>query len=137
NRKDPEEIAGTLTKRYASLLKNYNDLTNDDYVLEEYLTALARAYDPHSDYMGHASTENFNMSMSLSLTGIGAVLKQEDGDCKISELVVEGPAAKSGKITNDDIITAVAQKDQEAVPVTGMPLLKVVGMIRGPKGTIV
>jgi carboxyl-terminal processing protease len=135
DRKDATEIVRTLEKRYTGLLKNYNDLTNDDYVLEEYLTALAHTYDPHSDYMGHASTENFNISMRLSLSGIGAVLKQEDGDCKVGDLVAEGPAAKSGRITNDDIITAVAQKDQEPVTVTGMPLLKVVGMIRGPKGT--
>ncbi len=126
--------AGMILRKNC-LLKNYNDLTNDDYVLEEYLTALAHSYDPHSDYMGHASTENFNISMRLSLSGIGAVLKQEDGDCKVGDLVAEGPAAKSGRITNDDIITAVAQKDQEPVTVTGMPLLKVVGMIRGPKGT--
>ena len=135
DRKDTAEIIKTLDKRYTGMLKNYNDLTNDDYVLEEYLTALARAYDPHSDYMGHASTENFNISMRLSLSGIGAVLKEEDGDCKVGDLVAEGPAAKSGLITNDDVIIAVAQKDQEPVPVVGMPLLKVVGMIRGPKGT--
>jgi len=135
NRKDPAEIVKTLTKRYTRLLKNYNDLTNDDYVLEDYLTALAHAYDPHSDYMGHASMENFNIQMHLSLSGIGAQLRSEDGDCKIEHLVPEGPAAKSGQITNDDIVIAVAQKGQEPVVVTGMPLPKVVEKIRGPKGT--
>jgi carboxyl-terminal processing protease len=135
NRKDPAEIVKSLTKRYTGLLKNYNDLTNDDYVLEGYLTALAHAYDPHSDYMGHASMENFNIQMHLSLSGIGARLRSEDGDCKIDDLVAGGPAAKSGQITNDDTVVAVAQKGQEAVTVTGMPLIKVVEMIRGPKGT--
>ncbi|HXR08130.1 MAG TPA: carboxy terminal-processing peptidase [Candidatus Acidoferrum sp.] len=137
NRKDPAEIVKTLTKRYTGLLRNYNDLTNDDYLLEDYLTALAHAYDPHSDYMGHASMENFNIQMHLSLSGIGARLKSEDGDCKIEDLVPEGPAAKSGQITNDDIVVAVAQKGQEPVTVTGMPLPKVVEKIRGPKGTSV
>jgi carboxyl-terminal processing protease len=86
--------------------------------------------------MGHASSDNFNIQMKLSLSGIGAQLEESlDGDCKIKELVPEGPAAKSGRITNDDTIVAVAQKDQEPVPVAGMPLLKVVGMIRGPLGT--
>jgi carboxyl-terminal processing protease len=133
--KDPEEIVKTLTKRYTGLLKNYSDLTNDDYVLEEYLTSLAHAYDPHSDYMRRAEAENFDIQMHLSLVGIGARLKSEDGDCKIEDLVPEGPAAKSGQMTNEDTILAVAQKDQEPVPVTGMPLQKVVEMIRGPKGT--
>ncbi len=135
NRKDPAEIVKTLTKRYTGLLKNYNDLTNDDYLLEDYLTALAHAYDPHSDYMGHASMDNFNIQMHLSLSGIGAQLRSEDGDCKIEHLVPGGPAAKSGQITNDDVVVAVAQKGQEAVTVTGMPLPKVVEKIRGPKGT--
>lgn len=135
NRKDSEEIVNTLTKRYTGLLKNYTDLTNDDYVLEEYLTSLAHAYDPHSDYMRSDSTENFDIQMHLSLVGIGARLRSEDGDCKIEDLVPEGPAAKSGLITNEDTILAVAQKDQEPVFVTGMPLQKVVDMIRGPKGT--
>jgi len=110
NRKDTAEIVHTLTKRYTGMLKNYNDLTNDDYVLEAYLTALTHAYDPHSDYMGHASTENFNIQMKLSLSGIGARLKEEDGDCKIEDLVPEGPAEKSGQITNEDIITALRRQ---------------------------
>ncbi len=137
NRKDPAEIVKTLTKRYTGLLKNYNDLTNDDYVLEYYLTALAHAYDPHSDYMGHASMEKFNIDMHLSLSGIGARLRSEDGDCKVEDLVAGGPAAKSGQLTNDDTVVAVAQQGQEPVTVTGMPLTKVVEMIRGPKGTAV
>ncbi len=135
NEKDVFEIRHNLTKRYVSLLKNYNEITNDDYVLEGYLTSLAHAYDPHSDYMGHASTENFDIQMHLSLSGIGARLRSEDGNCKIDDLVPEGPAAKSGQITNEDMIVAVAQKGQDPVEVTGMPLLKVVEMIRGPKGT--
>ena len=135
DRKDPAEIAKTLSNRYTSLLRNYNDLTNDDYVLEGYLTALAHAYDPHSDYMAGASAANFNIQMNLSLVGIGARLKSEDGECKIEDVVEEGPAAKSGQFAKDDIIKAVAQKDQEPVPTSGMPVFKVVEMIRGPKGT--
>jgi carboxyl-terminal processing protease len=137
DRKDPAEIVKTLSKRYTSLLRNYNDLTNDDYVLERYLTALAHAYDPHSDYMAGASAANFNIQMNLSLVGIGAKLTMEDDDCKIDEVVEEGPAAKSGQFAKGDIIKAVAQKDQEPVPTAGMPVFKVVEMIRGPKDTLV
>ena len=137
NRKDPAEIVKTLTKRYTAFLRYYNDLTNDDYLLEAYLDAMAHAYDPHSDYMGRASMENFNIQMHLSLAGIGARLKSEDGDCKIEDLVPGGPAAKSGQITNEDIVVAVAQQGQAPVTVTGMPLPKVVEKIRGPKGTSV
>jgi carboxyl-terminal processing protease len=135
-RKDTGKISRDLAKRYRQYLKNYNELTNDGHVLELYLTSLARAYDPHSDYFGRAQAENFAIQMKLSLVGIGAVLHKTESDkCEIEELIPDGPAWKSGQITNHDTIVAVAQKDQEAVEVEGMPLQEVVDMIRGPKDT--
>lgn len=86
NKKNMSEITQTLVKRFDRLMKSYKDL-DPDSVLEIYLSALSRAYDPHSEYMGHAQTENFNISMKLSLFGIGAVLQSEDGFCKVKELV--------------------------------------------------
>ena len=133
NKKNLSEITQTLMKRYDRLMKSYKDL-DPDSVLELYLGALARAYDPHSEYMGHAQTENFNISMKLSLFGIGAVLTSEDGFCKIKELV-PGPAMKSKKLKAGDKIVAVAQGDKEPLDVIGMRLDKVVEHIRGPKGS--
>jgi carboxyl-terminal processing protease len=133
NKKNMSEITQTLTKRFDRLMKTYRDLDRDS-VLELYLGSLARAYDPHSEYMGHAQTENFNISMKLSLFGIGAVLTSDDGYCKIKELV-PGPAMKSKKLKNNDRIVAVAQGDKEPVDVVGMRLDKVVELIRGPKGS--
>ncbi len=133
NQKNMAELYKTLTNHNAQLLKNYKDLESDR-VFEMYLNSLARAYDPHSDYMGHMTAENFNIQMKLSLFGIGALLTSEDGYCKISNLK-EGPAAKSGQIKPGDRIVAVAQHNSEPVDVVGMPLDKVVEMIRGPKGT--
>jgi carboxyl-terminal processing protease len=133
NQKNMGEIYKTLTNRYAQLLKNYDEL-DSDRVFETYLNSLARAYDPHSDYMGHMQAENFAIQMKLSLFGIGALLRNKDGYCLIEELK-EGPAQKSGKINAGDRIVAVAQHSGEPVDVVGMPLDKVVEMIRGPKGT--
>ncbi len=131
--KNLPEIYKTLTNHYVSSLKNYNDLDRDR-VFELYINSLARAYDPHSDYMGHAEAENFEIMMKLSLFGIGALLEQKDGYCQILELK-EGPAAKDGKLKAGDRIIAVAQTNGEPIDVVGMPLDKVVEMIRGPKGT--
>jgi len=126
-------INKTVTSRYVQMLDNYKDLERDR-VFELYMNALARAYDPHSDYMGHLEAENFDIQMKLSLFGIGAVLEKDKNYCKIRELK-EGPAAKSGQIKPDDRIVAVAQSNAEPVDVVGMPLDKIVEMIRGPKGT--
>jgi carboxyl-terminal processing protease len=133
NQKNLGEIYKTLTNRYTQMLKNYKEL-DSDRVFELYLNSLARAYDPHSDYMGHMQAENFAIQMKLSLFGIGALLESRDGYCDIKELK-EGPAQKSGQINAGDRIVAVAQHSGEPVDVVGMPLDKVVEMIRGPKGT--
>jgi carboxyl-terminal processing protease len=126
-------IKKTLSSRYAQVLDNYKELEKDR-VFEMYMNALARAYDPHSDYMGHLEAENFAIQMKLSLFGIGAILTKDKDYCKILELK-EGPARKSGLIKPDDRIIAVAQSNAEPVDVVGMPLDKIVEMIRGPKGT--
>ncbi|MGD0259022.1 MAG: carboxy terminal-processing peptidase [Verrucomicrobiota bacterium] len=131
---DDEEIIETLSHRYHRNLRFFTDWNNDD-VLQTYLTALARVYDPHSDYFGHAQLEQFSITMNLSLFGIGAELVSEDGYCKIRRLLPGGPAIKSKLIKEGDQIVAVAQSNQPPVDVVDMNLTKAVQLIRGPKGT--
>jgi carboxyl-terminal processing protease len=127
------EIKKVIVKRYNRVLRALKDYDNDD-VLQVYLTALARVYDPHSDYMGRAELENFSIGMKLSLFGIGALLRSEDGYCKIQELK-PGPAMRSKLLKPNDKIVAVAQGEDEPVDVVDMKLSKVVDLIRGPKGS--
>lgn len=128
-----DEVVKTLSRRYARILRFWREEDGGD-VLQFYLNALMSVYDPHSDYLGKSTLENFAMSMNLSLFGIGALLQSEDGYCKIKELK-PGPALKSQKLKPGDKIVAVAQGDSEPVDVVDMKLSKVVEMIRGPKGT--
>jgi carboxyl-terminal processing protease len=111
----------------------FQDWDSND-VLNQYLDSLARAYDPHSDYQGRDEYEDFAMQMNLSLSGIGAQLRSEDGYCKIEELL-NGPAKASKKIKIGDRIVAVAQSNQPPVDIVEMPITKAVHLIRGPKGT--
>jgi carboxyl-terminal processing protease len=134
NGKKPDEIVGTLTRRYERSLHATKQLSHDQ-VFEMYLTALAHVYDPHSDYMGRRQVEDFSIAMNLSLVGIGATLGPEDGYCKIRELVPGGPAARSKLLKPGDRITAVAQDGQEPVDIIDMPLPEAVALIRGVKGT--
>ncbi len=134
NKKTPDKIVETLTRRYARTSRALHELDKDD-VLELYLTALTHVYDPHSDYMGKAQVANFNIQMSLQVFGIGAQLIGEDGYCKIAELTPGGPAERSSKLKPGDRIVAVAQGDGEMVDAVDMKVDKVVEMIRGPKGT--
>ena len=128
------DIADTLARHYRW---NFHMVTNWDStdVLQAYLNALARAYDPHTDYLNTAHAQDFSINMSLSLFGIGAHLTEDDGYCTINKLIRGGPADKSKQLDEKDRIVAVAQGDKPPVNVVDMELGKVVQLIRGAKGT--
>src|SRR2546430_1702029 len=128
-----DQIINRLSRRYARILRFWREEDGGD-VLQLYLTALMNVYDPHSDYLGKSTLDNFAMSMNLSLFGIGALLQSEDGYCKIKELK-PGPAMRSKKLKPGDRIVAVAQGDGEPVDAVDTKLSRVVDLIRGPKGT--
>lgn len=125
-----------VTKRYDRLLRSLREQTHED-AAKYFLSTLAQCYDPHSEYMSPAELENFSITMRLSLVGIGAMLRSEDGYAKIMELIAGGPAATEGEIKIDDKIVSVAQGNDPFVDVIDMKLDKVVEMIRGKKGTTV
>jgi carboxyl-terminal processing protease len=123
-----------VSRRYERLARNVHEQDKDEQ-MKLYLDALAQAYDPHSEYLSKADMKNFSINMGLSLVGIGAMLRSEDGYAKIESLVVGGPAQTDGRLKVGDRISAVAQGPAEYVDVREMRLDKVVEMIRGKKGT--
>jgi carboxyl-terminal processing protease len=131
---DAEEIVETLEHTYHYSVRNFQQWDNQD-VLQVYLSALSRIYDPHTEYMGPAPLDNFAIGMNLSLSGIGAELMQEEGYCTIHRLLPGGPAIKSKLINENDRILSVAQSNRPPVNVVDMNLTKAVQLIRGPKGT--
>ena len=135
--KPAEEIVPTLEKRYAAQLRNVKQYNSQD-VFQIYANALTELYDPHTNYLSPRTTENFNINMSLSLEGIGAVLQKDDEYTKISSLVAKGPADKQGALQPSDRVVAVGQDLEGAMQdIIGWRLDEVVELIRGPKGTTV
>jgi carboxyl-terminal processing protease len=125
-----------VSKRYDQLVKNLEERDDND-VLQLFLNAVAQTYDPHSEYLGKGDLESFEINMRLSLTGIGAELRVEDGYAKIERLIPGGPAQMSGKVNVGDRIAAVSQGKDNFVDVVDMKLEKVVELIRGKKGSTV
>ena len=123
-----------VARRYDRLARNVHEEDRDEQ-MKLFLDALAQTYDPHSEYLSKADLKNFSINMGLSLVGIGAMLRSEDGYAKIESLVPGGPAQTDGRIKVGDRITAVAQGSADFVDVRDMRLDKVVEMIRGKKGT--
>ena len=135
--KEPEKIQELLLKRYKNRLTRTRQ-TNSEDVYQLYMNAFTRTYDPHTQYFSPRTSENFNINMSLSLEGIGAVLQQEDEFTRVVSLVPAGPADKSKQVFPDDKIVAVAQGlEGEMIDVIGWRLDEVVQLIRGKKDTIV
>lgn len=124
----------TLLKRYKKFLK-YQEENDRENFLEIALNVMTKCFDPHSNYFGAKAQEEFEISMKLSLTGIGATLMEDDGYTKVTSLVPGGPAHKGKELKEGDRIVAVAQGDDEPVDAVDMRLSKVVSMIRGEKGT--
>lgn len=135
--KPDEEIVPTLEKRYRNQLKRVQQYNSQD-VFQVYANALTEIYDPHTNYLSPRRSENFNINMSLSLEGIGAVLQLEDEYTRVARLVAAGPADKQGELRPSDRIVAVAQGEGgEFEDVIGWRLDEVVELIRGPKGSTV
>ncbi|BCD98563.1 carboxy terminal-processing peptidase [Marinagarivorans cellulosilyticus] len=135
--KEPEKARETLLKRYQNQLKRVAQQSAAD-VYESMINSLTLLYDPHTNYFSPRTSENFNINMSLSLEGIGAVLQSEDEHTKVVRLVAGGPAHKQGQLKPTDRIVGVGQGDKgEVVDVVGWRLDEVVDLIRGKKGTIV
>lgn len=135
-RKD-EEIRKTLDKRYANLESRIRQLKSED-VFQTFMNAYATAIEPHTGYMTPRTSENFNISMRLSLEGIGAVLQRQDEFVVIRSIVPGGPAAMSGKIKPGDRIVAVGQgRSGPMTDVVGWRVDDVVELIRGPKDSVV
>ncbi|PTQ87921.1 carboxy terminal-processing peptidase [Agitococcus lubricus] len=134
--KKNEDIAKLLTKRYETQRNNLNRNKADD-VFQVFMNSFTETYDPHTEYFSPRSSENFNINMSLTLEGIGAVLQGEDEYTKIVRLVPAGPAEKSKQLKPGDRIVAVAQGNEDFVDVIGWRIDEVVDLIRGPKGSTV
>ncbi|MQX53965.1 carboxy terminal-processing peptidase [Alcanivorax sediminis] len=134
NDTDDKDIQTRLTRRYESQLKRIKQNTPED-VFQVYINALTQTFDPHTTYFTPHNSENFDISMSRSLEGIGAVLQYEDGYTKVVRLVPGGPAAKGGQLKPADRIVGVSQNEDTPAPVIGLRLDEVVDQIRGPKGT--
>ena len=135
--KEDEAIVETLTERYDNLERRINELNTED-VFQFFMNAFAQSIEPHTAYLSARTSENFEISMKLSLEGIGALLGRENEYTLISRVVPGGPADQDGRLKAGDRITGVGQgNDGKMVDVIGWRVDDVVDLIRGPKDTVV
>ena len=136
NDKEEDAARELLVKRYSTQITQYQQRDSQD-VFQLYINALASLYDPHTSYFTPRTTENFQINMSLSLTGIGAELNIEDEYTRVVRIIPGGPADLQGLLKASDKIAGVGQGDEEIVDVVGWRLDDVVALIRGEKDSTV
>jgi len=136
NGAEDETITDTLTRRYEGQLKRTYQARSED-AFQAYMNAFTGMWDPHTSYFSPRTSENFNINMSLSLEGIGAVLQADNEYTKVVRLVPGGPASKQGQLQPADRIVSVAQEGEKPVNVIGWRLDEVVDLIRGPRNSVV
>lgn len=135
--KSDDEVRDRLRQRYEGLARRIQQFTGED-VFQTFMNAFTESIEPHTSYMSPATSENFDISMKLSLEGIGAVLRSENEFTVIQRTIPGGPARDSGQVFSGDRILGVAQGLDGAIEdVVGWRLQDVVDKIRGPKGSVV
>lgn len=135
--KKDAEIKDTLRKRYTGITRRVNQFDAEE-VFQTFMNAYTLSIEPHTSYMSPSNSENFDISMRLSLEGIGAVLRSDNEFTVIQKIVNGGPAELSKQIQVGDKIVGVAQGlDGRMEDVVGWRLQDVVEKVRGPKGSIV
>jgi carboxyl-terminal processing protease len=135
--KKDDEIRKTLHERYKRLLSRVEQFDTND-IFQTFINAYTLSLEPHTSYMSPSTSENFDISMRLSLEGIGAVLKDEDGFTVVQKTVIGGPAEQSDQLHSGDRIVGVGQGlEGEIIDIVGWRLQDVVEQIRGPKGSVV
>ncbi len=134
---DKDTIYETLNKLYSNRLKRLLQ-TNSDDIFQILMNSVTTSFDPHTQFFLPRTSEDFDIHMSLSLEGIGAVLQNEYEYTKVVRLIPKGPADKSNMLMPGDKIIGVGQGERGEIKDTiGVRIDHVVRLIRGPKNTFV
>lgn len=129
-----EKARKHVEKRHVDWFKRLNQLERADR-FSIFVNSILSVYGPHTSYYPPKDKEDFDITMSGKLEGIGATLTVKDGYIKVSKIIAGSASWKQGDLEAGDLILEVAQSDSIPVDVYDMRLDKAVRLIRGPKGT--
>ena len=135
--KDDRSIVEVLDKRYDNFVKRISRIRAAD-AFQQFMNAYTTAIEPHTSYLGPRAAGEFDISMRLSLVGIGASLAEVDDYITIRELIAGGPAIASGLLKPGDRIVGVAQgADGAMTDILGWRVDDAVVLIRGAADSVV
>ncbi len=110
-----ERVQKIMDRSYDRLKKKFDD----DDSFNSFVNTITETMDPHTTFFPPIEKRYFDEQMSGRFFGIGASLREEEGNIKIATLLTGSPAWKSGEITAGDLIIKVGQGKEEPVDITG------------------
>lgn len=132
---------GGVRNAAAALAKSYVDelaaelKRRPDETCEDFVAAVASAYDAHTMYLTQDEYRTFKGGMNLSMCGVGVEWTLKDGGVKIRRVLPGGPIARDGRIKAGDVITGVAPDgDGNVTKTDGLSTREVVALFVGRKG---
>ncbi|MDF2187876.1 carboxy terminal-processing peptidase [Paraflavitalea sp. CAU 1676] len=132
-----EKARETILRIEKRNFANLQKLTTDEEAFNTYVNSITNLYDPHSNYFLPVDRREFQESLSGVYYGIGALLQDMQGKIGIAELMIGGPAWKSGQVEKGDVIVKVAQGGGKPADVAGLAMSEVIKLTRGQQGTTV
>lgn len=130
-----EKARQTVARIEKRNIENLLKLTTEDEAFNTYINSIINLYDPHSGYFLPVDRRSFQEGLSGIYYGIGAMLLEQQGKVTVGELIIGGPAWKSGQIDKGDVIVKVTQQNEKPVDVAGYAMSEIIRLTRGQKGT--
>jgi carboxyl-terminal processing protease len=121
-----EEIIGLINEKYV-------DTVNTNRLYQDAVTGILAPLDPHTVYIPADDLQDVNNGLEGGFSGIGVEFSILRDTIEITSVVENGPAAKSGVATGDQIIKV----GDSLVAGTGITSERIMALLRGKRNSSV
>lgn len=122
-----------LSWALSEIERRYVDPITRDSLAELAVPVLLQELDPHSVYIPASEFAATNEPLAGTFDGIGVMFNMLTDTVQITNVISGGPSASAGIVAGDRIITV----NDSVIAGVKMNQDKVVGLLRGPRGTTV
>lgn len=130
NEPDVAEL-GLIASVIQLVHRDYVHPIGSDELTNDVLKGMLNRLDPHSDYMDEGEFKQSQADMAGRFGGLGIQISEQDGLPKVISPIDGTPAARAGIEPGDQILLI------DHASARGMPLSKVVAVLRGDPGSSV
>jgi len=114
-----QKVKNSMLRKTDNLLKNVTE--KPGFIQTQFLKAIARTFDPHSEYFTNEEMIAFSENINAERQSFGIFLKENSmGEVRIGKLVPGGPAWKSGQLHQGDLLVQLSWEGKEPIDLTDL-----------------